>query len=83
MNIKKELEADASAITREPLTGSKKIYVPGKLHPIQVAMREIQLTPTQHTFNGNTTTSSNEPVIVYDTSGPYTDPDVSIDLKKG
>jgi phosphomethylpyrimidine synthase len=83
MNIKKELEADASVITREPLTGSKKIYVPGKLHPIQVAMREIQLTPTQHTVNGNTTTSSNEPVIVYDTSGPYTDPDVSIDLKKG
>ncbi len=59
------------SITREPLSGSRKIYVPGKLHNISVAMREIQLS------------GSNSPVTVYDTSGPFTDPSVAIDLNKG
>jgi phosphomethylpyrimidine synthase len=72
-----------TVITREPLTGSKKIYVPGQLHDIKVAMREIELTPTQHQFKDVNTTVANNSVVVYDTSGPYTDPDVHIDLKKG
>jgi len=59
---------------------SKKIYVPGKLHNIEVGMREIQLTPSKLS-NGKT--EENYPVTVYDTSGPYTDPNVKIDLKKG
>jgi phosphomethylpyrimidine synthase len=60
-------------ISRSPFTGSKKIYVNG------VAMREITLTPTR--INGKEV--PNEPVVVYDTSGAYTDPDIEIDVQKG
>lgn len=81
--MKKEQAPTATVITREPLTGSKKIYVQGKLHDIKVAMREIELTPTQHKLNDTTTTVINDAVVVYDTSGPFTDPDIQIDLKKG
>ena len=66
--------ADA-CITREPFPGSKKIYVPGVLHPdVRVPMREITLSPTQPTSAGEAP-EANDPVTVYDTSGPYTDPD--------
>ncbi|ETN94744.1 thiamine biosynthesis protein ThiC [Zhouia amylolytica AD3] len=44
-------------------------------------MREIALSDTVDKFNG--TKEPNEPVLVYDTSGPYTDPEVTIDVKKG
>ena len=51
---------------------SEKVYLFGTLHPdIRVAMRRVILT------------APNEPVMVYDTSGPYSDPGVEIDLKKG
>lgn len=83
MSKRKEQAPETTIITREPLTGSGKIYVPGKLHDIQVAMRQIELTPTQHSFNGTASSSINDAVVVYDTSGPYTDPGVHIDLKKG
>lgn len=69
-------------ITRDTFPASKKIYVPGKLHDIKVAMREIELSDTQlHGLNGKTET--NPPVTVYDTSGPYTDPNIDIDVKQG
>ncbi|OFX38118.1 MAG: phosphomethylpyrimidine synthase ThiC [Bacteroidetes bacterium GWA2_32_17] len=67
-------------ITTEPLTGSKKIYVQGKLHDIKVAMREVSLSPTTHS---NGLVEENQSVTLYDTSGPYTDPEVNIDIKKG
>src|SRR5579863_6267903 len=73
----------ASGISTEPLTGSRKIYVPGKLHHIKVAMREISLTDTLHKFNGSGKVEKNAPVVVYDTSGPYTDVHATIDLKQG
>jgi phosphomethylpyrimidine synthase len=72
-----------NAISTTVLPASKKIYVPGKLHPLKVAMREITLTDTVHKFNGNNKVEKNAPVTVYDTSGPYTDPNITIDLKKG
>ena len=72
-----------SVISKEPLTGSRKIYVKGKLHDIKVAMREITLTDTVHKFNGSNKVEKNESVTVYDTSGPYTDSNYQIDLKKG
>ncbi len=81
--MKKEQTPESTVISKEPLTGSKKIYIPGKLHTIQVAMRQIELTPTQHQIMGAENISVNDPVTVYDTSGPYTDPDFAIDLKKG
>lgn len=70
----------AHNITRSPFPNSKKIYVEGKIHPIQVAMREIHLSPTRLT---NGTLEENLPVTVYDTSGPYTDENSEIDIEKG
>lgn len=67
-------------ISTAPFPESKKIYVPGNMHNIKVAMREISLSPTKLS-NGKT--EENAPVVVYDTSGPYTDPNVDIDVKKG
>ncbi len=66
-------------ITRTPFPGSRKIYVGGKTHHIHVPMREIQLSPTK-TEKG---LEDNAPLCVYDTSGPYTDPTVKIDLRRG
>lgn len=71
------------SLTRTALSGSKKIYVPGKLHDIKVAMREISVADTIHSHNGKTRTEKNLPITVYDTSGPYTDEQIQIDLKKG
>lgn len=60
-------------------SGSKKVYIEGSRKDIQVPMREIELSPTTGTF-GN---EENPPVRVYDTSGPYTDPTYSVDIRKG
>ncbi|MFP8895820.1 MULTISPECIES: phosphomethylpyrimidine synthase ThiC [Chryseobacterium] len=70
----------AHSITCSPFPNSKKIYVEGKLHPINVAMREIQLSPTKLTNGGF---EHNAPVTIYDTSGPYTDENAVIDIQKG
>jgi phosphomethylpyrimidine synthase len=72
-----------AAITRDPFTGSKKIYVKGEIHDIKVAMREISLADSVSTFDGGKTREPNAPIAVYDTSGPYTDPSIEIDVKKG
>ncbi|MBF0266739.1 MAG: phosphomethylpyrimidine synthase ThiC [Gammaproteobacteria bacterium] len=63
----------------QPFPGSKKVYVQGSREDIQVAMREISQTPTQT----NDTIIQNPNIPVYDTSGPYTDPDIEINLLKG
>ncbi|QHV93915.1 phosphomethylpyrimidine synthase ThiC [Spirosoma endbachense] len=78
-------QPEQPAITRQPLTGSRKIYVPGQLHDIRVAMREIILSDTvAHGHTGSKPSRQpNAPVTVYDTSGPYTDPDAVIDLQRG
>ena len=69
-------------ITRHPFPNSTKIYVSGIIHPqIKVAMREIALSDTKHSITGKMT--SNEPVTVYDTSGPYTDPEKLINVHLG
>ena len=70
----------AHSITCSPFPNSKKIYVEGKIHPINVAMREIQLSPTKLSKGGF---EENAPVTVYDTSGPYTDENAQIDIQKG
>ncbi|WP_374724367.1 phosphomethylpyrimidine synthase ThiC [Calidifontibacillus erzurumensis] len=59
--------------------GSKKVYVQGSRPDIRVPMREIQLSPTTSTFGKE----ENQPIRVYDTSGPYTDPAYTVDLTKG
>ena len=63
--------------------GSEKVYIDGKLHPIKVAMRKVNLTPTVKIVNDERLTRQNAPVYVYDTSGVYTDPEVKIDINKG
>jgi phosphomethylpyrimidine synthase len=70
----------AQEITNKPFPGSRKIYVKGTLHPINVAMREI----IQGDTCGHKGISKlNEPIVVYDTSGPYTDESAKIDISKG
>jgi phosphomethylpyrimidine synthase len=59
---------------------SRKVYVDGKLHNIKVGMREILLADT-HSKDGSI--EHNQPVTVYDTSGPFTDPNHIVDLNKG
>jgi phosphomethylpyrimidine synthase len=63
-----------------PLPGSRKIYVQGSNKNVQVPMREIALSNTKD-IDG--TIIENSPVVVYDTSGPYTDNNYTIDLNKG
>ncbi|UFH59773.1 phosphomethylpyrimidine synthase ThiC [Sulfurovum mangrovi] len=65
------LSASSEIITRDPLPGSEKVYIEGKIHTdIRVPMRKITL-------------SNEDTLHVYDTSGPYTDPNVEIDVEKG
>jgi phosphomethylpyrimidine synthase len=71
------------SITTDPFPASKKIYVEGKIHDIQVAMREVSLADTVHKFSPEKPVEKNPPVTIYDTSGPYTDPDIKIDVKQG
>jgi phosphomethylpyrimidine synthase len=71
----------SKASTETPLPNSRKVYVSGKLHPdLRVPFREISLAPTK-AMNGET--EVNEPVRVYDTSGPWGDPDVDVDVIRG
>jgi len=77
-------EARLQTITRGPLPGSRKIWVSGEMHPdVRVPMREIAQTPTREGQGDTVHLVPNPPVCVYDTSGPYTDPEVEIDVKKG
>ncbi|MGB2986511.1 MAG: phosphomethylpyrimidine synthase ThiC [Phycisphaerae bacterium] len=76
---------DESTMT-VPFPGSRKTYVHGKLYPeIRVPMREISLAPTPvaEGDGGSGQTAANPTVTVYDTSGPYTDPDQTVDVRKG
>ncbi|PIG27381.1 hydroxymethylpyrimidine synthase [Janthinobacterium sp. 35] len=68
---------DEAAIA--PLPNSRKIYVEGSRPDIRVPMRRISQSDTEASFGGE----KNPPIYVYDTSGPYTDPDVQIDIRSG
>ncbi len=68
------------SISITPFPNSNKIFVTGELHDIQVAMREITVSDTK--AHGKPTIK-NASVVVYDTSGPYTDANVTVDVKKG
>ena len=79
----------AEVITRDSFPGSKKIYVKGKIHPVKVAMREIE-TDDEVMFAKEITSGGNgsgkrekRKITVYDTSGPYPDPDVEINVHEG
>ncbi|MEN5228800.1 phosphomethylpyrimidine synthase ThiC [Brevundimonas naejangsanensis] len=73
-DARKEVAAEHGTIPTGPRAGGRKVYVAGELFPdIRVPFREVAVHP-----------SANEPpVTMYDSSGPYTDPAVTIDIKKG
>src|SRR4051794_33783730 len=73
----KTAQVDKAAI--KPLPRSRKIYVQGSRPDIRVPMREISQSDTPAGMGAE----SNPPVFVYDTSGPYTDPTVAIDIRSG
>ncbi|WP_290633601.1 phosphomethylpyrimidine synthase ThiC [Aquisalimonas sp.] len=62
-----------------PFPGSRRIYIQGSRPDLRVPMREIRQADTV----GDTGREANPPLTVYDTSGPYTDPDTPVDLRKG
>ncbi len=68
-------------ISRTPYPASQKVYVPGKLHNISVAMRQISLSDSQ--LVNSSIKTANAPLIIYDTSGPFTDSTKYIDIHKG
>ncbi|MCQ9615769.1 phosphomethylpyrimidine synthase ThiC [Paenalcaligenes niemegkensis] len=70
-------EVDAAAIT--PLPQSRKIYQQGSRADIRVPFREVSQDDTPTMFGGE----KNPPLTIYDTSGPYTDTSVKIDIRKG
>lgn len=74
-------DEDAKDLTRV-LPASKKVYIQGSRPDIAVPFREISLTDTP-TGLAQGGLEKNEPILVYDTSGVYTDPNVQIDLNKG
>ncbi|MGG1944110.1 phosphomethylpyrimidine synthase ThiC [Trinickia sp. NRRL B-1857] len=75
--ISSEARVDAAAVA--PLPNSQKIYVTGSRPDIRVPMREITQADTPTGFGGE----KNPPIYVYDTSGPYTDPQAQIDIRSG
>ncbi|WP_420476831.1 phosphomethylpyrimidine synthase ThiC [Noviherbaspirillum sp. ST9] len=70
-------KVDEAAI--QPLPNSRKIYVEGSRPDIRVPMREISQADTPASMGAE----KNPPIYVYDTSGPYTDPNVKIDIRSG
>jgi phosphomethylpyrimidine synthase len=77
INLSESAQVDQQSV--QPFPRSRKVYVEGSRPDIRVPMREISLHDTPTDFGGE----ANAPVMVYDTSGPYTDPDVIIDVRKG
>lgn len=78
--MKTEKIPNEQVISRTPFPASRKVYVRGQLHNIDVAMREVSLSETKlHGRFGE----PNAAVTIYDTSGPFTDPAIEIDIKQG
>ncbi|WP_279343061.1 phosphomethylpyrimidine synthase ThiC [Geothrix paludis] len=74
------VDGTALAACLKPFPASTKIHVAGSLPGVRVPFRQIQLQPTRD-FQDRLT--ENPPVVLYDTSGPYTDPAIAIDVAKG
>ncbi|MFZ3088960.1 MAG: phosphomethylpyrimidine synthase ThiC [Methylotenera sp.] len=80
-NLSKFLNETASVDegATKPFAKSRKVYVEGSRPDIRVPFREISLSDTPSAFGAD----KNPPVVVYDTSGPYTDPATKIDIRNG
>ena len=75
--INKDASLDPSAL--QSFANSKKVYIEGSSPDIQVPFREISISDTPSEFGAE----KNAPVLVYDTSGPYTDPQYKINIQDG
>ncbi len=73
----RDAHVDDAAVA--PLPNSRKVFVEGSRPDIRVPMREIGQSETPASFGPE----KNPPIVVYDTSGPYTDPATTIDIRKG
>ncbi len=81
MSTRRDSLPSNEVANRDPLPGSKKVYVSGP-GGMRVPFREVALSPTRGT-TAKGETEINAPLRLYDTSGPYTDPEISIDLREG
>src|SRR5262245_13179154 len=79
MSTRPEVLPSSAVANREPLPGSRRVYVPGP-GGMRVPFREIALQPTRGL---QARVELNAPLRVYDTSGPYTDSGIDIDLHQG
>lgn len=80
--LRESAQVDAASV--QPFPASSKVYVEGSQPDIRVPMREIKLTSTPvKDGDGSTRLEPNPSLRVYDTSGPYTDPDTDVDIRKG
>ena len=70
---------ELSEAVTTPIAGSRKIHVTGSRPDLRVPLREIAQAATPTLFGGE----ENPPIVVYDTSGPYTDPEHAVDLASG
>ncbi|MGB3621411.1 phosphomethylpyrimidine synthase ThiC [Ketobacter sp. MCCC 1A13808] len=75
--LSQSAQVDTASV--QPFPNSRKVYVTGSEPDIRVPMREISLSDTPTDFGGE----KNLPVYVYDTSGPYSDPEARIDVRSG
>ena len=77
------LKTGHESISRSPFPNSKKVYIQGELHSsVKVGMRQIQISESDNFFSSNPK-NSNAFFTTYDTSGPYTDADIEIDITEG
>ena len=74
---REQAKVDENAV--RPFPNSRKVYIQGSREDIRVPMREIACADTPTAMGKE----NNPPVTVYDTSGPYTDPAVRIDIRRG
>lgn len=74
-------DCECEYITQAPIPGSQKVYIQSEVDArVRVPMRRIDLADTEATDG---TRTPNAPIYVYDTSGPYTDPSVDVDVQAG
>ena len=78
---KSQNDSQPNGITNQPLPASHKVYIQSNHRPdIKVPMRAIALS---HAHEDGLGEAANAPVVVYDTSGPYTDPNAQTDIRQG
>ena len=71
--------AQLSTDVEQPFPNSRKVYVQGSCKDLKVGMREVHCSASPSTFGGG----QNPPITIYDTSGPYSDPEVQVNLMQG